>query len=216
MKNKLFNSFLSVGVLSASVSQAAVVLSQFDFDEGSLVVSNELTAGSTGNVFFDSDNLAIPETSSWSANETTGRLDQDSSIADTNINSDINKFSFIYTVTGLNEGETLDIEEISLSFTGTTNTVRFNYFVDGSTIGSNLNPAGSGTYVADISSIAGTVGLENDDTITFSFSSRDNGNASVSVDNLILSGTVVPEPGTYALIAGCFGLSFTMMRRRRS
>jgi len=40
-----------------------------------------------------------------------------------------------------------------------------------------------------------------------------NGTGANDVDTFSL--TVIPEPGTYALLAGCFGLSFVMLRRRR-
>ncbi|MGZ0709909.1 PEP-CTERM sorting domain-containing protein [Coraliomargarita sp. W4R53] len=51
------------------------------------------------------------------------------------------------------------------------------------------------------------------------FDDRVNNSASSSdtfIDNLILNGTVVPEPGTYALLAGCFALTSVMIRRRRA
>ncbi|WP_345785454.1 PEP-CTERM sorting domain-containing protein [Thalassobacterium maritimum] len=38
--------------------------------------------------------------------------------------------------------------------------------------------------------------------------------ASVVLDNLTV--TTVPEPGTYALLAGLSGLTFAMLRRRRA
>lgn len=41
-----------------------------------------------------------------------------------------------------------------------------------------------------------------------------NGTPSGSYDNLQL--VVIPEPGTYALLAGCFSLSCLMLRRRRA
>ncbi len=34
-------------------------------------------------------------------------------------------------------------------------------------------------------------------------------------DKVVLNGVAVPEPGAYALLAGCFGLTWVMLRRRR-
>lgn len=38
---------------------------------------------------------------------------------------------------------------------------------------------------------------------------------SVEYDNIAVNGSVIPEPGTYALFVGLTGLSFLMLRRRR-
>jgi hypothetical protein len=46
-----------------------------------------------------------------------------------------------------------------------------------------------------------------------SFLSIDSTNADTSLQGLYL--TVIPEPGTYALLAGCFALASVMIRRRR-
>lgn len=37
----------------------------------------------------------------------------------------------------------------------------------------------------------------------------------LQLDNIAVSGSVVPEPGTFALLAGCFGMAIVMLKRRR-
>jgi len=50
----------------------------------------------------------------------------------------------------------------------------------------------------------------------------DSGNAggtnNIFIDDIQITGTatVVPEPSSFALLAGCFGLTWVMLRRRRS
>ncbi|MGJ8653766.1 MAG: PEP-CTERM sorting domain-containing protein [Opitutaceae bacterium] len=82
----------------------------------------------------------------------------------------------------------------------------------------------SGTSVDTIADPLGTYTAGQFDglsTITFRIAIDDresnNGGASATrLDNIVLNGTVVPEPSTYALLAGCFALTSVMLRRRRA
>jgi len=49
-----------------------------------------------------------------------------------------------------------------------------------------------------------------DTTIDFVFDTQ----GAVDLDGILVYGTVVPEPSAFALIAGCFGLTWVMLRRR--
>lgn len=192
---------LAAGILPASLSRAAT-LSTFNFDAGSLAVSSELFPGSSGNI-----NLGA----SWSVNTTTERLDAPLSGVGTGINTGAHRFTFVYTVTGLDPGKTLNLTGASVAFTGASNTVRFNTYINGSTIGSNNNPPNSGTYTPSFS----VLGLENGDTVSIGFALRANTNAgTVTADNYNLFGDVVPEPSSSLLLM--MGGAVLALRRRRS
>lgn len=49
----------------------------------------------------------------------------------------------------------------------------------------------------------------------FSLNSNDSSNI-IRLDNIFVNGSVIPEPSTYALLAGCLSLSIVMLRRRQS
>ena len=197
---------LATGLLTASLSHA-VTLATFNFDSGSLVVTTELFAGTTSDISFTSD------PSSWSGNATLGRLSQDSNTNDASIGNDVNEFGFTYTVAGLQVGQTLNLTALSLDGFGAGNTVRYNTYVNDVAIGGNFNPPNNATYTGDLVQAA-TTGLENGDSVFISFAARDNvTNGALSVDNLILTGDVIPEPSSAALL-GLAGMTLLLRRRR--
>lgn len=71
--------------------------------------------------------------------------------------------------------------------------------------------------LADIlGSHAGTVVLSVDSGTSLTIGNYDNSNGKgISLDYLSISISAVPEPSTYALLAGCFALASVMIRRRR-
>ena len=206
-------------LLSSSQCHADIVLSSFEFAGGSLAVTSEAFAGSSGDITFGTDPALG---ASWSVDGANEQLIQNSAIAGPNIAEIQNRFGFTYTVTGLGVGETLDITGATLDFAGTSNTVRFNYLLDGGlTENPNFNPPASGNYVALFNSTAGTfqtdrVGLVNGDTVDFNFTARDNGGPGFTADNFVLRGeviTAVPEPTAFSLFG--FGTIALFAQRRK-
>lgn len=65
--------------------------------------------------------------------------------------------------------------------------------------------------------IANGAGLFNISEITLAVEGSEGGwsTSSISLDYATLDFTAVPEPSAYALVAGLFGMSFVMLRRRR-
>jgi len=84
--------------------------------------------------------------------------------------------------------------------------------------GSTGNALTEGTYfLIGSTNITGSATLSlidfEADQAANSFLSIDTTNADVNLQGLYLN--VIPEPGTYALLAGCFALASVMIRRRR-
>lgn len=187
----------------AHAAQGSIVLAEYDFTGGSLAATTELYTGSAGSV-----SLGVV-----AADNTAGNLfiSDESNVIQTNINVTGALFTFSYTVTGLEVGETLSLDSASIDYTNFGNTVRVD-FTEGAF--ATENPAtGDGTFTGNLTS----VGLTNGDVATIRFGMRDNvGATTYTFDNLVLNGTVVPEPSSYALLVGLAGLGFAMVRRRRA
>ena len=60
--------------------------------------------------------------------------------------------------------------------------------------------------------------LANGESAIFRFYFGDNQSGAGRIhklDNVTINGSVIPEPGTYALLAGCFALTAVIVRRRQ-
>ncbi len=230
MKNAIIT--LIAALLMAGAAQA-VTLSTFTFTDGEFdgtdeyTVTSELYAGSTGNATF-LDNAWSDGTDSVFTTENP----TSTGVAD-------NPIGFTYTVTGLAANERLTLNFLSIDYVesefqddGTSqgdNSVRFASLFG---IGGDLNtvtfqnvtgsidPASAGTYNTVFSAGTGYTNLQNGDVVSLAFSLRDgtSGPENVFFDNLTLDGSVsvVPEPSSYALLAGLLGLSSVMLRRRQA
>ena len=79
----------------------------------------------------------------------------------------------------------------------------------------DLSGLGVGEYTLIQNNGTGIVDFTGDITFTPGYTASVNFSGNASGDNLVLSVTAIPEPGSYALLAGLSGLVFVMVRRRR-
>ena len=69
---------------------------------------------------------------------------------------------------------------------------------------------------ASISSSLTDSVLANGETASFRIQSADNNTfINFGIDNLVITGAAVPEPSTYAILAGFAAFGLVMVRRRR-
>lgn len=205
----------SLAVLAVTTFAAhSATLASFGFTGDSLAVTSELFTGSTGSI---------------SLNSTTNfTITGDEMVFDSSYNNDPaatppitggtysgwngagqNTFSFSYTVTGLAAGETLDITSLGADYSGGSGGLRIGAIVTGQTMPSNT--ASGGNF--DLAIVGAPTGLVNGDSVNFTFGVRDGTNRTVTFDNFQLTGTVVPEPSSSALL-GLGALSLVTRRRR--
>ena len=80
-------------------------------------------------------------------------------------------------------------------------------------IGASAGTTTWSNHVVDLSGL-GPVS-ETTEFRLYIYGAQGNGNSDTVFDKVVLNGAVVPEPGTYALLAGCLALTSVMLRRRR-
>jgi hypothetical protein len=103
------------------------------------------------------------------------------------------------------DGQSISLQQVY--FVG-TDTMKITYSVDGGL--DQLLYSGTGTSGSFGNIITNFVESE-----TNQFSDAATGNPDIEVNSWSLTASAIPEPGTYALLAGCFALASVMIRRRR-
>ena len=194
---------------------AAVALSSLAANADTLAFYDFSTVGATS-VLAGSSSSDLDIGTGWSLG--SGTINGDTISITTNGN--LHDVSFDFTVGGLGVGESITIDTYSIDLTGKYYNTNSKFSLTSAVNGTAFKfdetyDWGSSETFSKSPNIAG---LGNGDTLQVRFSLRDNQTAiteSYALDNFTLTGTVVPEPGTYALLGGLLSLGFVMVRRRR-
>ena len=139
---------------------------------------------------------------------------------------------FQFTLSATNGSEFLDLSSFTFDFGGRGTSA----FTTNIVVQSSVGGFGTGNPILDVTpgtftttgtnaneltnTIVDVSGSEfnNLSSVTFQiryFDNSDSGSVLTNrLDNVVVSGAVIPEPGSYAMIAGMFGLAYVMIRRR--
>jgi hypothetical protein len=216
---------LSLIALLAASHAHAQFTATYDFDgvvaDVTGTQASEVTAGNF--VGFSDAKFSSGTESGYMFTEHTG-TDEAAALADDDY--------FAFTISAANGGEFLNLSSFTFDFGGrgtasyTTNIV----------VQSSVGGFGSGNPILDVSTssltttgtnaneltntIVDVSGVEFNSlsTVTFQiryFDDSDSGSVMTNrLDNVVVSGAVIPEPASAAMIAGLLGLAFVMVRRR--
>lgn len=237
MTNKLSTLTCACALTLGLTSAQAALLGEYTFD------SNSAAATNVASVVDMSAWDATTGTSTGTISAGSAFINASETPGNNNINpaTPTSYHAFSFTVQNLGVGETLSITSISGDFFGNIHggtsgnsghrialfSDQVGYTDNGDRIGDEVwidkNPATARpeSISFDISTITTSAlsNLSNDEVVEFRFYFSDSSSNSLvnsRLDNIKLNGTVIPEPGSYALLGGCLALAWVMVRRRRA
>ncbi|WP_269523094.1 hypothetical protein [Coraliomargarita parva] len=219
-------SLLAITSLLGTLSVQAETIAEYTFDSNS-VVSTDTSTYSSASAF---------QTLNGTFTSNEAQVTADITSNSTNPSDPPAYFSFSFTVQNLDAGETLDLTSLTLLFATDSVTADLGVYTDavgytgtGDKIGAYThgNTSSYDLVTVDLTATNSVVassltGLTNGETIDFRFTIGDRGNNNASkiyhIDDVNLSGTVsaIPEPGTFALLAGASALLWIAIRKRLS
>ena len=214
MKN-LITIILATGLSLASAHAATIV--EFNFTGGSLASSDPGTNWTSSTIDITSNSsrfntTALADSLTWGFSPGLGDAINLGDYAEFSITADL--------------GFTLALTDISFNARtpaspGANPTVYMRS--DADSFATNLVqqdlPKNQSTFILYEYTISDTIVSESTRTFRLYFDSGNAGGTNnIFIDDIQITGTatVVPEPSSFALLAGCFGLTWVMLRRRRS
>ena len=209
--------------LSSATASHAALIAQYDFTAGSVSSSAVTTLGTAGDVTFPprdvsdgGDPPVITTVQFTAANdqaEGTNIPTADFFVA----------LQFTFTVGGLAADELFQIDSFGAELTATPGGPgrRFNFLMseDGgatfATFGNQGARRGTGVFLEETVPASLTNSYSNGDLLTFQLVVRDSNanNSDYGIDNINLSGSVIPEPSS-AMLLGSLG-ALALLRRRK-
>ncbi len=192
-------------------------------NSGSVSLSRSVATGTLGDFGNSGDTFTAFDGSVWDNSETSSVQSSGNVISD---------YELLLTV------DLTQLEDVQLrmnAYTGGNapitdySTTDVNLFYDA---GSGFTSFGSGTGSMEKSNgvaatnaiswdLSSIVAIENQSSVAFRFEFADKADTSgdggnIRVDNLQLTAVAIPEPSSFALLAGALGLAIVMLRRRRA
>lgn len=123
-----------------------------------------------------------------------------------NVDAGVNSFDVKYNFSTLEDSNPVDVSGTVKDFASGLSTS----FLNNEVLPLSINELDA-TFFQSLVDFGAV--LDNQDVVSIRFDDFDNNDA-MSIDNVIIRATAIPEPSTYALLLGTFFLSFTYIRKQ--